>query len=63
VQLKSPTTGEIVAVGMVEKDEDGPFVAVASDDAGPLFDHVLGRVIYALSQHSDDLMVERHVQR
>ncbi len=35
-------------------------VSVMSLNAGPLFDRVLGKVIYALSEHSDDLMVERY---
>ncbi len=61
VELKSADTGEAVAVKFVEKDEDGPHVVVGSENAGPLFDRVLGRVIYALSQHSDDLMVDRYV--
>jgi len=60
-ELKSPTTGEIVTVKMEQKDADGPFVTVRADDAGPLFDRVLGRVIYALSEHSDDLTVEKYI--
>jgi hypothetical protein len=61
VELRSVETGETVTVRFVEKDDDGPHVTVGSEDAGPLFDRVLGRVIYALSQHSDDLMVDRYV--
>ena len=61
VDLKSAATGEAVTVRFVGEDEDGPYVAVRSSEAGPLFDRVLGRVIYALSQHSDDLMVDKYV--
>ena len=51
---------EKVTVRLCEGGEDGRFVAVSADDAGPLFDRVLGRVLYALSEHSDDLMVDKH---
>jgi hypothetical protein len=61
VELKSGAPAETVNVRFVEKDASGPFVAVESDDAGQLVDRVLGRVVYALSQHSDNLMVDRYV--
>ena len=61
VELKDVGSGEEVTVRFVEKDEDGPHVAVRSSQAGPLFDRALGQVIYALSQHSDDLVVDRYV--
>jgi hypothetical protein len=60
VELRSFDIGEEVSVRLVEKGEDSPYVAVRSSNGGPLFDRVLGRVIYALSRHSDDLMVERY---
>jgi hypothetical protein len=60
VELKSAESGEEVTVRFVEKDEDGAYVVVTSGNAGPLFDRVLGRVVYALSQHSDSLMVDRY---
>src|SRR5690349_16215922 len=61
VELKSPTSGEAVTVRFIENAADAPFVAVAADEAGPLFDRVLGRFVYALSENSDDLVVEKYV--
>jgi hypothetical protein len=58
--LKDPESGEVVAVALVEANDERPFVAVKSTKAGPLFDRVLGRVVYALSEHSDDLIVDRY---
>jgi hypothetical protein len=60
VDLKSRDTDEGVEVRFVEQDEDGSYVSVISAAAGALFDRVLGRVIYALSCHSDSLMVDRY---
>ena len=62
VDLKSRDGSEAVAVRFVEQDEDGSYVSVTSTEAGPLFDRVLGKVIYALSEHSDSLMVDRYEQ-
>ena len=58
VDLKS--SGETVSVRYVQ-DEEERYVAVSGDGAGTLFDRVLGRVIYALAAHSDNLMVDRYV--
>jgi|GEM_PF-2563616 len=60
VDLRSSATGEIVTVRYVEADGEAPEVVVCSPDAGLLFDRVLGRVVYALSTHSDHLMIDRH---
>ena len=60
VDLSNAATGEKVTVRLSENGEDGRFVAVASESAGALFDRVLGRVLCALSEHSDDLMVDKH---
>ena len=60
VDLGNAATGERVTVRLSENGEDGRFVAVASEDAGALFDRVLGRVLCALSEHSDDLIVDKH---
>ena len=59
VDLKCPDTGEAVSVRFVEGGEER-YIAVKGSDSGPLFDRVLGRVIYALSEHSDNLMVDRY---
>ena len=59
VELRSAVTNETVVVKRGEEDDDR-FVSIYSPDAGLLFDQVSGRVIYALSEHSDDLMIERH---
>jgi hypothetical protein len=50
----------VVDVTLVEGSDERPFVAVKSTNAGPLFDRVLGRVVYALSEQSDDLIVDRY---
>ena len=60
VDLKSRDSDETVIVRYVE-DGDDRYVSVMGDGAGRLFDLVLGRVIYALSAHSDNLMVDRIV--
>ena len=60
VELANSATRETVNVKLAEDAEEGRFVAVSAENAGPLFDRVLGRTIYALSQHSDDLMVDKH---
>jgi hypothetical protein len=59
-QLKDAQSGEAVDVALVEGHDERPFVTVKSGNAGPLFDRVLGRVVYALSEHSDDLIVDRY---
>lgn len=59
VDLKQDETGEIVTVRYVEKDDDLDYVVVESNFPNELFDRVVGRVIRALSMHSDNLMVYR----
>jgi len=58
VNLKS--SSETVSVRFIEDGEEH-YVSVSGDGAGTLFDRVLGRVIYALAAHSDNLMIDRHV--
>jgi hypothetical protein len=41
------------------RDDDGTYVSVTGPAEGPLFERVLGVVIYELSRHSDNLMVDR----
>ena len=60
VDLKSPDAAETVSVRYVEAGEER-YVSVSGVGVGTLFDRVLGRVIYALAAHSDNLMVDRHV--
>jgi hypothetical protein len=59
VDLKNAETGEEVTVRYFEKENDFDFVIVNSNIASELFDRVVGRVICALSMHSDNLMVYR----
>jgi hypothetical protein len=40
-------------------DDDGTYVSVTGPTEGLLFERVLGKVIYELSKHSDDLTVHR----
>jgi hypothetical protein len=49
---------ETVSVRFAEEGES-KFVRVSGARDGPLFDQVVGRVVYALSAHSDTLVVER----
>jgi hypothetical protein len=58
VELQDPLSGESVAVRYIEEDQEH-FVSVTGEGSGALFDRVLGRVVYALSAHSDDLMLHR----
>ena len=58
VDLKCSDSGEGVSVRYVEDGEEH-YVSVNGSGAGSLFDRVLGRVIYALAAHSDNLMVDR----
>jgi hypothetical protein len=60
VELLSRTTGEEVQVRYVESADD-VHVVITSSGNGPLFDRVAGRVIYALSAHTDHLTIDRQV--
>jgi hypothetical protein len=40
-------------------DEDAAYVLVIGEGCGDLFDRVLGRVVFALSAHSDSVWVSR----
>ena len=58
VDLRDQRNGETVGTRFVIRDEDS-FVVISSSVAGPLFDKVVGKVVYALSAHSDNLMINR----
>ena len=57
VDLQSEN-GEVVTVRFQSKDEED-YVGVMGIGEGPLFDRVLGRVVYELGAHSDYLMIYR----
>lgn len=59
VELCSRATNETVTVSLCEEEERG-FVRIHSPSADSLFDRVTGKVVYALSQHSDHLLVGRY---
>ena len=59
VELCNRVTNETVTVSFSEEERDH-FVRIYSPEADSLFDRVAGRVIYTLSQHIDNLMVERY---
>ena len=59
VDLKDAASGEEVRVRYIAEGEEH-YVSVAASGPGSLFDKVLGRVIYALAGHSDNLMVDRY---
>jgi hypothetical protein len=50
--------GEVVSVRFQSKDDED-YVVVLGVGEGPLFDRVLGRVVYELGAHSDNLMIYR----
>ena len=56
VNLQDTVTSEAVSVRFVAAGEDC-YVAISSSLPGQLFDRVVGRVVCALSAHSDNLMV------
>ena len=58
VDLRHAVTGESVIVRLVEASEGPSHVSVKGTRRGALFERVVGRVIWALSKHSDDLMVD-----
>lgn len=58
VHLRDDQTGEEVSVCMRDTPDDCPTVIVEGSSRGPLLDRVLGRAIQALSEHSDNLMVD-----
>jgi hypothetical protein len=57
--LRDDASDEAVTVKLITAEDENPYVSVSGSGDGVLFDRVLGRVVYALSRHSDDLMVER----
>ena len=60
VDLWDDSTGEAVTVRLIARsEEESSYVTVTSIGDGPLFERVLGRVVYSLSAHSDNLMVDR----
>ena len=59
VDLRDTASGDEVSVRYVEAGEDD-YVTVEAAKSSLLFDKVVGRVICALSAHSDDLMVDNY---
>lgn len=59
VELKVPDSDERVSVRYITGDGD-KYDHVEVTATAALFDRVLGRVIHALSAHSDNLQVSRH---
>ncbi|PYS99777.1 MAG: hypothetical protein DMF63_09745 [Acidobacteria bacterium] len=61
VDLKDSATGEEVTVRFIEPktDDDSPHVQIRSNQYGTLFDRVVGRTVFAMSAHTDDLMLMR----
>ena len=57
VDLCDSISGDIVTVRFVDGDDD--YVSIGSEAHSQLFDRVLGRVVEAMSHHSDNLLVFR----
>ncbi len=58
-QLRDRDSGEEVSVWLSDTPDDFPTVIVEGRSRSRLLDRALGRVIQALSEHSDHLMVDR----
>jgi hypothetical protein len=58
VDLRSPTTDEVVSVRFVDKDQESE-VLITGTGSGLLFDRAAGHAIHALAAHSDYLMIRR----
>ena len=51
---------EVTTRLLIEEENGSPFVRVSSSSSGGvLFERVLGRVIFEMAAHSDNLMVDR----
>jgi hypothetical protein len=59
VDLACKISGESVTVRYVEGINELAYVSLMSEGAGALFERTLGAVTYALSKHSDNLMISR----
>jgi hypothetical protein len=59
VELATADGSERVSVSVVATADEGVHVRVHGSSAGVLFERFLGRVTYALAEHSDNLMVDR----
>ena len=51
--------GKVFVRLMEASEDDRAHVIVRGEGSGSLFDKVLGRVVYAMAAHSDDVMVMR----
>lgn len=60
VELEGADDERVSVRYMEAEDDTSDHVVVTGSTQGPLFDRVLGRVVYALAAHSDNLMVSRH---
>ena len=59
VELESAESGEAVSVSLVEREEERSYVRVAAGRPGMLFERTIGRAVYAMAAHSDNLMIHR----
>jgi hypothetical protein len=59
MDLRDASTAESVTVRYVEGGEEA-HVHITGSGEGSLFDRVAGRVVHAMSAHSDSLVIDRH---
>jgi hypothetical protein len=59
MDLRDASTQESVTVRYIESGEEA-HVHITGSGEGSLFDRVAGRVIHAMSAHSDSLFIDRH---
>ena len=60
--LLGSTSERVVVTFRPESEEDNQHLEVAGEGDGPLFHQVLGCVVYAMSKHSDDMLVSNWPQ-
>ena len=58
VELRNPKGDEIVTTKFIKNDVEA-YVSVCSSSINELFERVVGSVVYAMSAHSDNLMIDR----
>jgi hypothetical protein len=59
VELRDSSSGDAVSVRYVEETQDAEILVTGTGN-GPLFDRVVGRVVHALSAHTDYLLIRRY---
>lgn len=61
VDLRDSVTDEAVSVRLIDPktDDDHPHIQIRSNKYGTLFERVVGRAVFAMSAHTDNLVLMR----